>query len=360
MRYLVVIAGTINTSRFWPEGTSDADTIKLDITDGGFFYGVPHSNGKLKRTDVFEEAYCLVDNEKRPLISDKRIVDIRLQGVDAPELHYPVEFEGSDALTLHYRQYFGKTATADLLSALGGAGKKIECEIWSYIDKPSDLFDEFGRAIGYAFTVEEDSDKFELNINEWLLANGLAYPTFYSTMQMEELEYLAYIARQAARYKRGLWKYTSNEIRKSQLKLKFNYSDRKFDREKDRGPVIFPKVFRRASRWLRGIEIGEIDPKTTLPKFLKSQPPVTFSYLDDIVSFGPRYAIPVYKLEEVITGAGRISISPLRVVFYEKPSFVFNKRGIEIKSFEDPLYDSFETISGLAPGGSAGSGSTDA
>ncbi len=346
MRYLVVIAGTLNTKRFWPEGTSDADTIKLDITNGGFYYGVPHSNSKLRKTKVFDDAYCLVDDEKRPLVSDKGIVDIRLQGVDAPELHYPVEFEDSDALTLHYRQYFGKTATVDLLSALGGPNKKIDVEIWSYIDRPSDLFDAYGRAIGYAFTLNEHGDSFDLNINEWLINNGLAFPTFYSTMQFEELEYFAHLSNQASRYKRGIWRHLTNEVRKSQLKLKFRYSDRKFDRDKDRGPVMFPKVFRRASRWLRGMEIGEIDSKMTLQKFLKSQPTVTFSYLDDMVNFGPKYSIPIYKLEDVITGAGRISISPMRVVFYEKPSFVFNKRGIEISNFEENVLEGLETMYG--------------
>lgn len=345
MRYLVVIAGSIDTNRFWPRGTADADTIKLDITNGGFYYGAPYSKSKLRKTNIFDSAYSLVDKEKKPLISDKGIVDIRLQGVDAPELHYPVQFENSDAHLIHYRQYYGKTATVDLLSALGGEEKNIDCEVWTYVDKPSDLFDAYGRALGYAFTLNSSGDAFDLHINEWLIESGLALPTFYSTMQIEEIEYLAYLAKRAARYKRGVWSNLTTEIRKSQLKLKFNYSDKKYERKEDIGPVMFPKVFRRACKWLRGIEIGEIKPKTSFTTFLKHQPSVNFSYIDDMLNFGPRYAIPIFKLEDVIYGTGRVGISPLKVVFYEEPSFIYDKRGKVIKEFEQPILNSLETIS---------------
>ena len=344
MRYLVVIAGKITTNNFWPRGTSDADTLKLDITDGGIFYGSPHSRN-LIRTHVFDNAYCKVDKVKQPVISDKGIVEIRLQGVDAPELHYPVIYENSDAPVIHYRQYLGKTATVDMVTALGGQNKTINCEIWSYINKPSDLFDAYGRAIGYAFTVDQSGNNFDININELLVETGLAFPTFYTSMQYEELDYFHYLARLAIKHKRGVWGYYKNAVRTSKLKLQFKYSDREYDRDKDLGTLIFPKVFRRATRWVRGIEIGEIKSTKSFRKFLKSEPPVTFSYLDDILSFGTRFNIPVYNLYDLISSDNRVKVSPLQVVFYETPGLVYDSEGNEIKDFEDSFYSSISTIS---------------
>lgn len=338
MRYLVVTAGTIETSSFWPKGLADADTIKLNVNDGGFYYGSPFSQ-ELTQTHVFNNAYCLVNKKKFPLIDKKGIVEIRLQGVDAPELHFPVESKKTDAPMVNYRQYFGKTATVELTTALGGPNKTLGCEIWSYVDKPGDLFDAYGRVIGYAFITNSRGDDFVLNINETLLEAGLAFPMFYTSMQNEELEYFHYLAQKASRYRRGIWKYFRTAVRKSKLNLRFKYSDREYDKEKDLGTLIFPKVFRRACRWIRAIELGEIKDTTKFKKFLKSEPEVKFSYLDDILYFGTNYSIPVYKLEDLISSDNKAKISPLNVVFYETPSIVYKKNGEAITDFEDSLYE---------------------
>ncbi|MCA9802307.1 MAG: thermonuclease family protein [Cyanobacteria bacterium HKST-UBA02] len=340
MRYIVAVEGTVDTSQFWPRGTSDADTIKLDISRGGFYYGTFDAR-ELAATEVFEGAYCLVEDDRmKPLISKKRIVDIRLQGVDAPELHLPVEMEGLP--TEHYRQYFGKTATVKLLKALGGADQVLPCQVWSYVDSPADLFDAYGRLIGDVFI--NPGTGAEFHVNAWLVEKGHAVPTFYASMQPEEIAYLRELARRALKAGRGLWEYLINRVRRTDLKLRFRYSDRIFDQARDLGPVLFPKVFRRAAHWMAALKEGSIEPDTPFRDYLISQPPVVFTFTDDFLHHGPYSMIPRYYLEDVISQSGSLDILPMDAVFFEALSRIYDSNGREIKAFEEDPVGLLKTV----------------
>ncbi|MBZ0186296.1 MAG: thermonuclease family protein [Candidatus Obscuribacterales bacterium] len=339
MRYIVAVEGTVKTDQFLPRGTSDADTVKLDISQGAIYYGKFDSE-ELTETRIFEGAYALVENKKEPLISKKRIVDVRLQGIDAAELHLPVKIEGAN--TVHFRQYFGKTATVKLLKLLGGPGRVLPCQIWSYVDSPGDLFDAYGRLIGDAFI--DIDEKTTVHINSWLVEKGLVVPTFYASMLFEEIDYLLSLSSRAHSRRLGLWPYLTDRVKRSELKLTFRYSDRTYDPRADLGPVLFPKVFRRAANWMRALQTGSIDRATTFRDYLISEPPVVFAFLSDFLNYGPYAAIPRYYLEDAVTPGGIVKISPLDVIFFEQLSRIFDQNDIEIKSFEDDLIGLLHTV----------------
>ncbi|WP_035358497.1 hypothetical protein [Edaphobacter aggregans] len=84
---LLEVDGSIDLSQFWPVGSSDADTtrIRVDVTAGAFRFR-PNSGAPFRVTHAFENAkvkgtatYDAIKNGK---------VTVRLQGIDAPELHY--------------------------------------------------------------------------------------------------------------------------------------------------------------------------------------------------------------------------------------------------------------------------------
>src|SRR5919109_587443 len=87
---LLRVNGTIEVAQFWPRGTSDADTavIIVGVSAANAFQFQQTPGGKFKTTHAFEGA--LVHGKqgaKAPIDSQGRI-RVRLQGIDAPELHY--------------------------------------------------------------------------------------------------------------------------------------------------------------------------------------------------------------------------------------------------------------------------------
>ena len=81
---LLELRATLNAAQFWPSGTADADTIKVALQGkrAGFVYdGRP--------TRAFTQARIA----NKPVISARQQVTVRLQGIDAPELHYRPTFQ---------------------------------------------------------------------------------------------------------------------------------------------------------------------------------------------------------------------------------------------------------------------------
>src|SRR5438552_5627627 len=85
---LLEMTGTIDVDQFWPAGTSDADTTKIlvDVADNAFrFRRSPGDPFQI--THAFDDA-VVVGKVRKPAIDQRGRVTVRLQGVDAPELHY--------------------------------------------------------------------------------------------------------------------------------------------------------------------------------------------------------------------------------------------------------------------------------
>ncbi|MBH0207001.1 MAG: hypothetical protein A4C66_11110 [Nitrospira sp. HN-bin3] len=83
----LMIDGTVDLSQFWPIGESDADTTKIVLTvlPGAVQYQPP--DGIPRPTTKFDEACVKSFGKLKPVIKDGKIT-LRLQGLDAPELHY--------------------------------------------------------------------------------------------------------------------------------------------------------------------------------------------------------------------------------------------------------------------------------
>ena len=86
------IKGLIELDQFWPVGESDADTtkIKLLVGDNSFEYKETGTDS-FKVTTAFKDAVSKGQGTT-PVIKTRKkdgvqTITVRLQGVDAPELH---------------------------------------------------------------------------------------------------------------------------------------------------------------------------------------------------------------------------------------------------------------------------------
>ena len=105
---LLTVDGFIRLDQFWPKGKSDGDTVKITIPKGvndAFKFAKPAS-GPPKVVHTFDNALSF-DAKVLPQKSIKfatkvvtqphgkanvgvRQIQIRMQGIDAPELHYKI------------------------------------------------------------------------------------------------------------------------------------------------------------------------------------------------------------------------------------------------------------------------------
>jgi endonuclease YncB( thermonuclease family) len=83
----LMIDGTVDLSQFWPIGESDADTTKIVLTVLPSAAQYQPTDGVPRPTTKFDDACVKSFGQFKPIIKNRKIT-VRLQGVDAPELHY--------------------------------------------------------------------------------------------------------------------------------------------------------------------------------------------------------------------------------------------------------------------------------
>jgi endonuclease YncB( thermonuclease family) len=191
MKGLLRVGGTIDLSQFWPNGKSDADTATVLANVNGFELSSGGSLRGLRCTRVFEGAQI----DGKNVIKTDRKVTIRIQGIDAPELHCPPgvrkprglpkkkPLKGNGGL---FRQLQGETATARLAGKVFAKGrpKVVPCEVITRINLPNDAFDMFGRLIGDIFF--RDGGK-TISIAQLAAQHGWALPAYYNSMNPDEI-----------------------------------------------------------------------------------------------------------------------------------------------------------------------------
>jgi endonuclease YncB( thermonuclease family) len=232
------VRGTLALSQFWPDGTSDADTasVIVDVHEDSFRFR-PHDGVPFAATEFYKGAKVRGRLTKPP-VSDKNKLTIRLQGIDAPELHYrPAPLttkEKSDAseakkqafknVNHSYRQHLGATAAKKLHDFVRRAGSDtINCRVFTHVDKPNEVFDTYARFVG---DIEITVDGRDVNINQWLVEDGWAFPGFYVSMNDDEIESLRGLAASAKRTRKGIWKYYSKRIGAFDFTLREPLQDR--------------------------------------------------------------------------------------------------------------------------------------
>lgn len=327
---LLKVTGTVNLSQFWPHGDSDADTTKVILsTSADAFEFQPHSDVPFKVTHAFEDAKVIGAVSKQ-VIDNKGRITIRLQGIDAPELHYrptPIPkklnptLEQRDRfkeLNKAYRQHFGETATVKLYDLLSqGDNEELSCIVTTAVNSPNDVFDTYGRFIG-DLIVERSGE--QINVNHWLVREGLAFPTFYTSMSSEEIEAYIDAAKQGSKKKKSIWTNLLTNLGKFDRTLVYRGKNATPDPEADMGSLLFPKLFRRFCTWTiyRKIEIVS----STFQRYLKDKREACY-LTEEFLEHGIASATPHF-LDEFVKSKGKIEVQPEQLVFNEAQSKLVN------------------------------------
>ena len=208
---LLLIDGSVDVTQFWPNGESDADTVKLTITKPQTAFKFRSSPGAAPVvTHAFDKAgmFQTVKGKKvfKPLIRNSAIT-LRLQGIDAPELHFLPSVKGAK----NFREFQGETSTVALGNQLKKGGKKlIPCVFVTAVDHPQEVVDKYGRFVGEIIFNRGASN--EWNICDWLTEEGWAFPAFYNSMSVAEIQRLQGKANTAQQATRGIWHYLTSTI----------------------------------------------------------------------------------------------------------------------------------------------------
>jgi endonuclease YncB( thermonuclease family) len=333
---LLEVSGTIDLAQFWPTGESDADTVKVLLSGPNAFKFTPHPGAPSKVTHAFEGA-TVKGKVSKLAIDSKNRVTIRLQGIDAPELHYrptaptlngkkptPAERKKFTAANGNFRQKLGETAAVALGKFLATAGKSpLKCVVRTQVDEPGEVFDTFGRLIGEIFVSVGGVDT---NVNHWLCRKGWAFPTFYSSMTALEINDLTALSESARTAKTGVWKKPNSDLSIFDRSLVFR-SKGQPDPASDEGAAMMPKLFRRRSTY----GIAKIAKMTSSPfnTYLKAEPDACFETAD-FLSQGATAATPKH-LDEFVSSASKFTVGPKDLVFQENASHVVGANGKPVK-----------------------------
>ncbi|HEX2584475.1 MAG TPA: thermonuclease family protein [Steroidobacteraceae bacterium] len=333
---IIRIRGTIDLAQFWPDGQSDADTTKILLSVGNDAFQFAPDGKHFTATHVFNNA--VVHGASRKAVINKNKVTIRLQGIDAPELHYragplPRKNSITDAMRKKFnqvnsaerRQHWGETATVALATHLKHVAVNgvVECEAVSKVDQPSDLLDTYGRIVADICIGQQ----FDHDINEWLATEGWVFPTFYTSMTKEEITTFLDAAKHG-KAKDRVWSKLRGDASKFDAALQFRRPGALIDEKKDKGPLIMPKLFRRQVAWQMHRKTGLF--KGNLEKFLQANPDECM-LLNDFLDNGVHSAKTRY-LHEFVDG-NRFTKKPHELVFKEKPSTVVDANGKPIEHF---------------------------
>jgi endonuclease YncB( thermonuclease family) len=329
---LLEVSGKIDLTQFWNTGQSDADTVKVLLSGPNAFRFTPHQGAKAKVTHAFDNALVKGKVNKAPIDKQNRVV-IRLQGIDAPELHYrplaptvngqkPTAQQRAafNAAAADFRQYYGETATVNLAAYLAKAGKSpIKCVVRTAVDDPSDVFDTYGRLVGDIYVT---INGVEQDINSWLCKEGWAFPTFYSSMTNAEINALMALSNAAQQSKKGIWTDASSDLSAFNRTLVFRNKGA-LNAAKDKGKVYLPKLFRRRSTY--GIAKIAAIVSGSLKSYLKANPDACFETTDFLTN-GITSATP-RRLDEFVTTQSQFLVGPPDLVFQEAKSRVVDSKG---------------------------------
>jgi endonuclease YncB( thermonuclease family) len=320
---LLKFFGIIDLNQFWPNsvekdgkvifGQSDADTIKISMDKKQGFLLQRHPYASCEKTRVFNNVLISGNVQKTP-IDTKGQVTVRLQGIDAPELHYKPEIKNVKSLC----QHFGQTAVFELHKMLSkyAMNNKIECVVKTIVEKPDDAFDCYGRFVGDVIIIRDDREF--LNINHWLAEEGLAFPTFYTSMTNGEIRAIQLMTKSAISKKSGIWEYhyakNIGSVESSTQEFKIGKKGKYSPTRDKKPPVIIPKIFRRQYKY----EISRNG--KSFKSFLSNEKPVDKCYLlEDFFKEG-RKENNVMTLSNFLNSNGDILFKPWEVVFEEAES----------------------------------------
>jgi endonuclease YncB( thermonuclease family) len=334
---LLRIRGKLDVGQFWPTGTSDADTVNLVVDVNRRSFQFAEDGRNFRTTTVFFGAVA-VGRGRKQVVSDKNKITIRLQGVDAPELHYKAAPLTGDVSKMKRKafneankerlQHWGETAAAGLGKKVATFGEdKIDCEFVSAVEKPFDVTDVYGRFIGNVRL----GRRFDFDVNTWLVEQGFAYPSFYDSMSRDEIETLLK-ARNKGKTKRVFRDYARDTnvffanllYRRPKKSVVIKLRD-------DTGKLLMPKVYRRQVTFRMQKKAGLIS--GSLAKFLAAQKqPDQFHRLDDFMKPTGGKNAHVHNFSELFEGK-TFNAQPHELVIREAGATLLDSRGREVDDF---------------------------
>jgi endonuclease YncB( thermonuclease family) len=341
---MLEVTGSIDVNQFWPTGRSDADTTKVIVkVGGGAIQFRKDGSSPFHVTHVFDNALVKGRTTKPPIKNGQ--LTIRLQGIDATELHFQpsplskaekkalsqAKLQAYHAVVHPYRQLLGATSTKalhDFLSSTGTA--TLDCRVFTQIDTPNEAFDTYGRLVG---DIEVTVHGQTLNLNQWLVEKGWAFPTFYTSMTNDEIKTILDLAKTARLNKTPDWKFLSKTIGPFDFNLREPKTGDTGVLATDKGPVIFPKLYRRYTNWSARNKAKVI--AQNFQKFLAAgtggKPDICFETQDFLVhsvhSANPR------NFDEFVVGGKTIKFQPDGLVFKEAPSTLVGPDGKLVQHF---------------------------
>ena len=308
----LTIHGTLDVAQFWPRGNSDADTAKVSLDGIVRPFRFKRDGQKEIVTHVFDAATVRGAVGATSVVKNGAI-DVRLQAIDAPELHYKPQ---------KYRQAFGESAAAALGALVAGTGKAVlSCRVVTHVDSPNEVCDMFGRVVGEIIV---RLGRRSVNLNEWAAREGWAFPAFYTSMSPAEIAHYTRLTEKARAAKKNIWRGDTPQTGPFDPGLREGKpgSTAASDVVLDAGPVIWPKYFRRLVDW-------KTDPKTTAPTlaaYLRGRAAERFVATEEFVAQGGAVALQK-SLADGLDAADRMTLAPKDFVVVEKASTLYAADG---------------------------------
>ncbi len=339
---IVTARGQIDIAQFWPDGLSDADTanILVDISKGGMFYkpdgGRERNVTQRYKTAVAGQQKNAANLANATLIKDGKI-KVRLQGIDAPELHYRPQSDtkiaaklgvpgaklGGTGIIKDYRQRQAETSVVKLREFLLTLGTTtVKCEFVSRVDDsegPGDVVDKYGRFVGDILVGPR-----RVNLNHWILAQGLAVVSLYNSMTNAEVS--AYVSHGKKGKSRGAARYFSKTVVPFNSTLLLRRGG-PVQSERD-GQFLHPKLYRRQTTWWAYKQVAGVT--LSFAKALAAMGGNIYD-VDDFLAVGRRFA-QAMPLATMIN-ANRIALSPESIVLHEDAGDIFDLRKIKITAW---------------------------
>lgn len=228
-------------------------------------------------------------------LSKQHTVQVRLEGIDAPELHY----DGA-------RQRRSAAARTRLLQLLGFSKVQLFADwVQSASEVPGWIVarqvDVRGRVVGFVYRGHAEDGviarvPIAASANAAMLACGAAYPLAYTSLEPDLRRAMVGWAEEARAAGRGVW--SDDATRRFAL--------RGIGSIGARGALVFPKLFRRCVAFCReGADPGA----RAFVEWLRASPEH-----DDFVELGRR----TVRLSALLTGGRalvRVGVDPLGMVF---------------------------------------------
>lgn len=336
---LLTVVGSLDISQFWPatkgNNSSDGDTVHMKVEPATSFLFSPSGSARPKGTTKFMGAYVNDRGKKKVVITKKNEIKIRLQGIDTPELHYPVIAKWHPSkkgkFANEFRQPYGAGA-ADVLHEYlkGGAGSGsktiLPVTFVTRIHRPGDAVDSHGRFVGDVI-VGTSSGK---SINTWLVENGWAFPLLYDSMTADEVRTIV-----------GAWKVGRKKAGRPGKVIqkvlqpfdpKRNVRNAKLP---DGAKLNFPKIFRRQAAFWAQVA-GPLTPAEFVKQITKKQkgkPDAAYLlgyFLSHIDRLDRKQRV---SLKDKIGPQGQMLFNPEDLVFSEDPSTLLDANGKKVTSW---------------------------